>query len=269
MDELGRWLTELDARNRDNVARTESYLTLYAWTRAHPPELPWLLMAHLVSRNAGYAMTDLRVALAEPRTPALYRELGRNLFQLLERANFLIFWDAWHHVLEHLQGRAHALTPPRTAAFMCAAWRRYEAQAHRQRRVAPALEAALVYDLVENEQTLIEQRVVHHPRFGGGRLAIGLAEVLGRERGLRFPETTARIHVGWFASLARRIATGQRIYDEVVSDDRLRGRMFAWCERHPHTGSRSDYAGRPGPTLREAWPVAEVEAEFEDIHAPG
>jgi len=59
-------LSERDARNRDNVSRTTSYLELYAFARERGIELPWVLMAHLVSRNAGYLMTDLGVALREP-----------------------------------------------------------------------------------------------------------------------------------------------------------------------------------------------------------
>ena len=55
---LERWLDELDERNTDNVSRTESYLALYQALRADGVELPWILMAHLVSRNAGYLMSD-------------------------------------------------------------------------------------------------------------------------------------------------------------------------------------------------------------------
>ena len=46
-------LSERDARNRDNISRTTSYLELYAFARERGIELPWVLMAHLVSRNAG------------------------------------------------------------------------------------------------------------------------------------------------------------------------------------------------------------------------
>src|SRR5438094_9529829 len=109
--------SELAERNRDNISRTESYLELYAWTREHPPELPWLFMAHLVSRNAGYMMTDLARNLAgKPGDDPTMRAPMRTLFLLLERGNFLIFWDAWHHTIATLLGEP--LAGPRTPRFM-------------------------------------------------------------------------------------------------------------------------------------------------------
>lgn len=41
--------------NRNNVTRTMAYYDFY---RDHP-EIHWALLAHLVSRNAGWNMTDL------------------------------------------------------------------------------------------------------------------------------------------------------------------------------------------------------------------
>src|SRR5262245_66157406 len=99
---LERWLEELPIRNRDNPSRTESYLELYAHTVAHPPDLPWLLMAHLVSRNAGYWMSELCARIENKPEQA---EGLEKLFLLLERANYLIFWDAWWHVVHHLLDR--------------------------------------------------------------------------------------------------------------------------------------------------------------------
>ena len=49
-------LDERARHNADNLTRTAFYL---AYWRAHP-EVTWALLAHLVSRNAGYQMTDLR-----------------------------------------------------------------------------------------------------------------------------------------------------------------------------------------------------------------
>lgn len=44
------------ASNADNLDRTSTYLTFF---HKHP-EVHWSLLAHLVSRNAGWSMTDLR-----------------------------------------------------------------------------------------------------------------------------------------------------------------------------------------------------------------
>jgi hypothetical protein len=258
---LDRWLAELDERNADNVARTVSYLELYAWTRARGADLPWVLMAHLVSRNAGYLMSDLARQLdgALGADPAL-AEAARTLFLLLERANWLIFHDAWHHVLHHLRGRSAALASPRTPRFVIAAWRRHEAAAD---------ERQLVLDLVHNEQHVIERRAVHHPHLAAGARLIDLVERSGREKPLHFPLADApAITIGGFAQVARRIEAGRRIFDEVIADRGRRDALYAWARAHPHTGSRQVYGGRPGPTVRQAWPADRARAMWPGVHAP-
>lgn len=252
------FLRERDERNRDNVARTMSYLELYAFARDRGVELPWLLMAHLVSRNAGYLMTDLGVALREPGN-VFTDEATRELFWFLERANFLIFHDAWHHVLHHLLGRTSRLGEE-TPRFMRDAWRRYEEK--------PS-ERSLVLDLVCNEQNLIEMRVVHHPRFDRARAMIAFFEGIGREAPIVLPKTDARITVGTFAKLERRIETGQRIFDTVLAPRAGRDEIFAWATAHAHTGSRGVYTkARHGATLREVWPHETVRSLWPELHAP-
>ncbi len=256
-------LAEKDARNRDNVARTESYLELYALCRAYSVELPWVLMAHLVSRNAGYLMTDL----GETRAGSLFtREALNELFLFLERANFLIFDDAWEHVLHHVLGRVSALDA-RTPRFMREAWARYEESAARE--ITPALERSLVVDLVTNEQNLIESRVVHDARFARSRAMIAFFEDAQVDGAVVLPLTRARIRVGAFAQLEKRIDAGRRIFDEVLAGREGRDAIFAWAVAHPHTGSRTTYkSDAEARTLREAWPVEEVVRLWAGVHAP-
>ncbi len=270
MRELSALADSLDERNEDNVSRTASYLELYAWARERGRELPWLLMAHLVSRNAGYWMTDLARRIETAPMPAMADALT-NLFVLLERSNYLIFHDAWHHVCAHLAGRARELAPPRTPVFMCEAWRRYE-DAIGERAPTADEERALVLDLVHNEQNLIERRSVHHPYLAQGLFAIGMIEQSGKERPLVFPwretDTPVELRVGGFAELDKRIAAGARIFDAVLADRSRRAAMFEWAMAHPHTGSRAVAGGKDGPTLREAWPVVRVRALWSEVHAP-
>jgi Protein of unknown function (DUF2515) len=257
------WLDELAERNTDNVTRTDSYLELYAWTVASGHELPWVLMAHLVSRNAGYLMSDLARSLdgKAGADPALAGAM-ESLMALLERANFLIFHDAWHHVLHHLLGRADELSSPRTPRFMIDAWRRHG-------RNGSAGERALVLDLVHNEQHLIERRAVHHAHLAPGLRLLQMVEMSGREKPLHFPiEGAPAITVGGFAHVERRIAAGARIFDEVVVDRSRRSALLAWAQAHPHTGTRAVYGGKPGPTIRAAWPVNRLRTMWNDIHAP-
>ncbi len=265
---LERMLSERDERNRDNVSRTTSYLELYALARENGVEMPWVLMAHLVSRNAGYLMTDLGVALREPGN-VFTDDATRELFGFLERANFLIFLDAWHHLLHHLLGRTSALGAE-TPRFMRDAWRKYEGALPRgidSRTRSPSaidasLERSLVLDLVNNEQNLIEMRVVHHPRFERARAMVAFFEGVGREAPIVLPVTDARIVVGGFAKLDRRIETGRMIFDAVLANRARRDEIFAWALLRPHTGSRSVYTDktRHAATLRDVWPIDRVRA---------
>jgi len=274
-----KFIDESHARNVDNVARTESYLELYAHTRGKGTELPWLFMAHMVSRNAGYLMSDLARTLADERTPRTPSVVGviENVMALLERANYLIFHDAWHHVLAHLLGRTGEPTG-HTPAFMRAAWLRYEVAVKRAHPGTPgatpgatidrALERALVMDLVHNEQHFIERRVVQNPRYAAGLATIEMIEREGREKPIHFPIGDVEIRVGGFFDLTRRITTGARIYDEILADRGRRDALYVWARSNPHTGSRAVYGGKPTPGVREAWPIARVRALVPDIHGP-
>ena len=267
-----RFLEQKHARNADNVTRTESYLELYAHTRGLGHELPWLFMAHMVSRHAGYLMSDLGRTLADERTPKteVVVSVIENVMALLERANFLIFADAWTHVLLHLLGRS-ADPGGDTPQFMRSAWLRYETALKRGAAIDRTLERALVMDLVHNEQHFIEQRAVNHPRFAAGLATIELIEREGREKPIHFPITTHEIRVAGFADLTRRIAAGARIFDEVLADRGRRDQIYVLARAHAHTGARTLYGGKPGPPVREAWPVERVRrllGERADLHAP-
>ncbi|TGU43045.1 DUF2515 domain-containing protein, partial [Mesorhizobium sp. M00.F.Ca.ET.186.01.1.1] len=78
--------------NGDNLDRTSAYLAFF---RRHP-EVHWALLAHLVSRNAGWSMTDLRGELL-PRL--LAKKVQHDYFSLLERGNRLIFQDTYPQLL--------------------------------------------------------------------------------------------------------------------------------------------------------------------------
>lgn len=93
--------------NLNNITRTNYYLQFW---QAYP-EIPWALLAHLVSRNAGYQMSDIArykeqtiLAMAAANVyPALPTSsidgvalgLTAASFALLEEGNFLIFRDIY------------------------------------------------------------------------------------------------------------------------------------------------------------------------------
>jgi hypothetical protein len=163
-------------------------------------------------------------------------------------------------MLHHLLGRTSALGSE-TPRFMRDAWHEYERAAMRSGIDAP-LERSLVLDLVNNEQNLIEMRVVHHERFDRARAMVAFFEGVGREAPIVLPITGERIVVGGFAKLDRRIDTGRRIFDAVLADRTQRDEIFTWAMDRPHTGSRSVYTNktRHQATLRDVWPFEHVRA---------
>lgn len=268
MDRLAGWLAQIEERNADNVGRTQAYLELYTHTvdRGDEPDLPWLLMAHLVSRNAGYLMTEQAATIARIRRgesrAGFSADALEELFLFLERANRLIFHDAWWHVPHLIERREGELREGRTPRFVIEAYRR-----HRELPTDATSERALVLDLVTNEQRYIERRVAANPAFARAAAIVGFIEAMNREQPIALPLSDATITVGGFARLERRIEAGRRIYDEVLADRGRRREIHAWALEHPHTGARAGMGGKSTLTLREAWPVARVRAMCSWIHA--
>ncbi|GMA51516.1 hypothetical protein GCM10025857_28730 [Alicyclobacillus contaminans] len=90
------WLTEMERQtrqqNRNNLTRTAAYLDVYR----RNPELHWAFLAHMVSRNGGWNMTDLRGEWFQRLTDD---RLVDAFFRFLEQANWLIFSDAYPQLL--------------------------------------------------------------------------------------------------------------------------------------------------------------------------
>jgi hypothetical protein len=129
-------------------------------------------------------------------------------------------------------------------------------------------ERPIVLDLVHNEQHMIEHRAVHHPELEQGRRLFEIIEMSGREKPLHFPaEGAPEIRVSGFSKVARRIEAGRLIFDDVVADRARRDAMFRWALAHPHTGDRAITGGKPGPTVRDAWPIARARAIWPHVHA--
>ena len=141
--------------NRSNVTRTAAYLECYE----QYPELHWALLAHMVSRNGGYHMTDLHSDLMHNLQNEEHRE---HMYRLLERCNALIFQDAYPQLQLYIHSRRlgrscfHLLPHFHVSAFMTPFWERFWLE-----RCSAILSVALII----NEQNYIESRVVQHPYF--------------------------------------------------------------------------------------------------------
>lgn len=107
--------------NKNNVTRTRAYYQFYV----QYPEIHWALLGHMVSRNGGWNMTDLRGDLY---TKILSEKEQITFFSFLERGNWLIFQDVYPQFLLYEQSvkRAqklfHLLPHLNVSTFMETMW---------------------------------------------------------------------------------------------------------------------------------------------------
>lgn len=235
---------ETEAWNRNNLTRTQAYWNVYR----DFPELHWALLAHMVSRNGGWSMTDLKgewlPRLMEPDTAALH-------FELLETCNALIFRDAYPQLKLYAESRRRG-SPlfrllPRlgVSAFMEPFWERFWAD----RNPVP-----LTIALIVNEQNVIQAPVVEHPRFREHLLSTPIfrAQPWLQTTQIVFPLMRAKRKAGRplplagrvlenFSRLEERIGFGKGLYAMLFGYPRVLAGVAAFAEQTPHTGSRADY----------------------------
>lgn len=231
--------------NRNNVTRTMAYWACY---QAHP-ELHWALLAHMVSRNGGWNMTDLH---GELLPHLIDSEQTEHLFAFLERANALIFQDAYPQLLlyEASKNRArnlfHLLPHLDISKWMLPVWHEFWA--------APD-SAALTIALIVNEQNYIEQRIVQKGHFQQTVLDKAFFKAQGwlQMNQVAFPfwspstaidspqPRLAGLILENFANLAERIALGKSLYALLFGVPEVLQGVLRFAASTPHTGSRADY----------------------------
>ncbi|MGF7033711.1 hypothetical protein J2T17_004659 [Paenibacillus mucilaginosus] len=230
---------ETDRLNRNNVTRTEAYRRMYI----RHPELHWALLAHMVSRNGGWCMTDLQ---GELLPYLLSEEQRRSVFAFLERANALIFGDAYPQLLLYeeclrLQRPLFHLLPHLgVSRFMRGVWEQFW-----QER-SPIM---LTIGLIVNEQHYIEDRVVRHPHFRRtvlDTLFFHTQSVLQLNQ-VVFPYQEGRlIRLGGliledFSSRKERIEVGKKLYGILFGLPSVHQGILRFASGKPHTGSRADF----------------------------
>lgn len=226
-------------QNRNNLTRTEAYLQYFLAN----PEVHWSLLAHVVSRNGGWGMTDLR---GEWFSRISTSGEPNEFFAFLERANWLIFSDAYPQLLLYeaakKRGRdlSYLLPELHVSRLMPPIWNDFW-----QTRDSHLLTRALIV----NEQNYIESRVVQNAVYSQavlGSIQYQLQSLLNlnqvvipfRKGGtVRLGGTAAR----HFASLEDRIETGKRLYKILFQDKFQTLAMLTWTQTVPHTASRADY----------------------------
>lgn len=255
--------------NRNNLTRTAAYWAVFT----KHPELHWAFLAHMVSRNGGWNMTDL---CSDAVRPLLADADRKQFFAFLERCNFLIFHDAYPQLcvyeISRREGRwrGDLLVGLGVSVFMQAAWAAFWETRER---------AMLACAQIVNEQSLIEQEVVQadayaaifrHPAFSAQSLFHLVMVVFPSMSGLPVRLRLYGNRVRDFTSVEERVDVGRSLYALLFTGGRrVRTGCLRFAERVPHTGSRADYL--PGrfvrsreqalggerqysPELAEVWP---------------
>jgi hypothetical protein len=242
---IARIRAETAEHGRNNVTRTEAYRTLYFRT----PELHWALLAHMVSRNGGWNMTDLQ---GEWLPYLLSERQRKDVFMLLERANVLIFGDAYPQLLLYEWSRRlgrslfHLLPAFGVSSFMEPVWRQFWKDGD---------SALLSTALIVNEQHYIESRVAHNPYYEKHVLHtmfFGLQSLL-QMNAVFFPYRCEKDSGGEdlqlaglilerFQLIGERIEFGKRLYAMLFGIPRVLEGVRNFAAAVKHTGSRADYA---------------------------
>lgn len=242
--------------NVDNITRTKAYFNFF---EKHP-EIRWAFLASMVSRNGGWNMCDLEGKLFPRVLPKKLRSL---LFLTYERANWIIFHDAYpqlllyHYSTKMRQPMFHLLRFFYVSSFMEAEWNRYW-RIHDGSR--------LVTSLIINEQNVIQKPVIEQPVFKK-RVFHSLSFYFQdwfHFSSVLFPTLHGELYganVSGFTKLSKRIDLGKRLADILLSAD-LFPHFFQFAKQTEHTGSRLDYEqflrqkrARQTPFLRTTFPV--------------
>ncbi|MDF2926918.1 MAG: hypothetical protein K0R57_5832 [Paenibacillaceae bacterium] len=243
-----RIIRRTEAANRNNVTRAAAYYEVYRQN----PELHWAMLAHMVSRNGGWAMTDLE---GEHIPHLLEPHYRRDIFLFLERANALIFQDAYPQLLlyaesKHLGQSLFRLLPRfHVSAFMQPVWDRFM----QDRDPVP-----LTVCLIINEQNYIEGRVVRSRHYRKHVLETPAfrTQFLSQTNQVFFPYQEQRTEsprstyrlaglvLEDFSDLEERIGFGKKLYAILFGIPRIRKEVEQFAIKQPHTGSRADYDNR-------------------------
>ncbi|MFC0274312.1 DUF2515 family protein [Metabacillus herbersteinensis] len=227
--------------NVNNITRTNAYLNFYLANE----DVHWALLAHMVSRNGGWSMTDLKSDII---SPFLQNHQQTTLFHFLERANALIFHDAYPQLLLYEESKTRKkplfdlLLAFNVSKFMKPIWKHFF-----QYRDSHILTNALI----TNEQNYLEKNLMNSDgtkKHILNSLSFMIQEKLGLTN-VFFPHqkiffqpihSLAGVEIQNFSEVSARIHVGKTLYD-ILFFQQLYERILDFAERNTHTASRSDY----------------------------
>nr|WP_285876926.1 DUF2515 family protein [Fictibacillus phosphorivorans] len=244
------------SQNRDNISRTVSYASFFK----RNPEIRWAMLASLVSRNAGYSMCDLK---GEWLPRFLSRDTRKHLFYTYERANWLIFQDAFPQLLLYEYSKEKGvplfdlLDCFYVSSFMKEEWHRFWIEKDLKR---------LCTSLIINEQHVIEKPLIRHPfyRMRVFKKIPFLLQDYMHFSTVLFPVLSGDVYgisVHGFKSVKKRIETGKMLYS-LLFESRWSKEIIRFSDAVTHTGSRHDFERfvypkkiRETPMLRMVYPI--------------
>lgn len=259
-------LSETKKKNLDNISRTKAYLDFYQ----KYPEIPWSFLASMVSRNGGWNMCDLQGKWFPKIIPQKVRSL---LFMTYERANWLIFQDAfpqmllYHYSTKIGRPMFHLLPFFHVSSFMVEEWNLFWNKRNEKR---------LMTALIINEQNVIQKPVIEHPVYKDKvfRSIFFIFQDWFHFSSVLFPTCDGELFgasVNGFRKVDNRIDLGKRLAD-ILFAPRLFPYFLEFALCTEHTGSRYDYEQyffekkqRDTPFLRVTFPVISHHIhEFQD-----
>ncbi|WP_051353118.1 DUF2515 family protein [Thalassobacillus devorans] len=253
--------------NSDNITRTLAYQNYYLKN----PEIRWALLASIVSRNAGWNMTDLVIP---PIKNMLNEKQRQQLFSTYERANWLIFSDAFPQLLIYQLSKEkgkplfECLNDFHVSRFMIKEWLRFWETANVDR---------LVKALIINEQNVIENPVIQQPYFHSRifHRVPYLLESFLRLNVVIFPMKSGELYglpIYKFTHIDQRIAIGNTLTD-LLFDPRLLPTFLEFIHTVEPVGSREEYEQFltlpeiPAPPLKQVYPIIQHQDNIrEDWH---
>lgn len=244
--------------NIDNISRTKSYYKYYVQN----PEIEWSFLASMVSRNAGWNITDLQGFWLPQLLPETLRA---HMFHTYERANWLIFLDAFPQLLIYERSKQyktsffHLLKNFHVSQFMQREWQRFWKTKDRKR---------LMTALIINEQNVIQNPVIGDPFY---KKKVFQSIPYKIQNWLHysvvvFPTVKGELYgfsVHEFSSINERIQLGKKLAWLLFHPD-YHHAFRDFSDKTEHTGSRYDYEQyfrkqkkRDTPFLRTAFPIVE------------
>lgn len=266
---------ETNKQNKNNVTRTKAYLDFYNQF----PEIHWAFLGHMVSRNGGWNMTDLKGGIL---SKLLTSKEAESFFSFLERGNWLIFQDAFPQFLIYEASLKrgsplfHLLPYFNISRFMEVIWDYF----WKERDVY-----TLAVALIINEQSYLETRVLQKSTFKKqvfNTLEFKLQEFLSMNH-ILFPyslngkQNLAGQTLRHFESLHERILLGKRLYNVLFRENERFIRTVQWANIQPHSGSRKDYwphffnnvdEGVPGRILKPRIKSCQITKGASRIYSP-